>query len=88
MSATLPVLSNGGSTSNCLKDQLNLLGNSILNDLDFKYYSDAEFNIIPALSSLTTKLDISVFHINIRSLNKHYLELANFLSLLTIKFGK
>ena len=87
MSATLPVLSNSDSTSNCLKDQLNLLGNSILNDLDFKYYSDAEFNI-PTLSSLTTELDISVFHINIRSLNKHHLELANFLSLLTIKFGK
>lgn len=86
MSATLPVSSNCGSTSNCLKDQLNSLGNSILNDLDFKYYSDAEFNIIPALSSLTTELDISVFHINIRSLNKHYLELANFLSLLIIKF--
>ena len=63
-----------------------MLGNSILNDLDFKYYSDDEFNIIPALSNSTTELDISEFHINIRSLNKHYLKLANFLSLLKIKF--
>jgi len=74
MSASLPDLSNAGSTvNNCLKDQFNLLGNSILNDLDFKYYSDDEFNILPAISNSTTELDISVFHINIRSLNKHYL---------------
>jgi len=73
MSASLPDLSNAGSTVNCLKDQFNLLGNSILNDLDFKYYSDDEFNMIPALSNSTTELDISVFHINIRSITLSWL---------------
>ena len=51
--------------------------------LDCKYYVEEEFN---AELKNYNDSNFSVFHINIRSLNKHHKELVTYLSLLNFKF--
>jgi len=43
--------------------------NSILKELDFAYCSDDEFN---RMYECESGVELSVFHINIRSLNKNH----------------
>ena len=51
--------------------------------LDCKYYVEEEFN---AELKNYNDSNFSIFHINIRSLNKHHKELVTYLSLLNLKF--
>jgi len=44
--------------------------NEILKQLEFSYSTDTEFNNL--LHNTHNNIELSVFHINIRSLNKHH----------------
>ena len=59
-----------------------ILKSGILNNLNFGYYTEDEFN----RSSISCRSKFSVFHVNIRSLNKNHWQLTNFLSQLRISF--
>ena len=49
---------------------------NIMEQLSFKYYTDDEFNDV--FSNTRNKIKLSIFHLNIRSLNKNYHELLLF----------
>ena len=55
-----------------------------LKQLDFGYYSVDKFN--NRTSRINDKLELSVFHLNIRSLNKNQVELYNLLQSINLKF--
>ena len=55
-----------------------------LNELNFKYSNENEFN--SDISGIHDSVDISVFHLNIHSLNKNSHALFNFLNTLNLKF--
>ena len=57
---------------------------NIMQELSFKFYTDDDFNHTFNNIRSTTKL--SVFHLNIRSLNKNYHELYSFLHSLNVEF--
>ena len=57
---------------------------NIMQELSFKFYTDDDFNHTFNNIRNTTKL--SVFHLNIRSLNKNYHELYSFLHSLNVEF--
>ena len=63
---------------------INLNKNSMLQDLKFGCNSIDEFNDI--CNEVVDNLEISVIHLNIRSLNKNCSELHNFLHLLDLDF--
>ena len=58
--------------------------NEILKQMKFSYCTDTEFN--KQISELGTKVELSVFHANIRSLNKNHRGLCHFLQLLQVDF--
>jgi hypothetical protein len=58
---------------------------TVLKQIGFAYYTDDEFNIKLSNSS-ATRIDLSVFHLNIRSLNKNQEELYSLLYSLDIEF--
>ena len=57
---------------------------NIMEQLSFKYYTDDEFNDV--FNNTHNKIKLSIFHLNIRSLNKNYHELYCFLQSLNIEF--
>jgi len=58
--------------------------NSILQELQFRYSTDDEFNDL--VKKTASSLELSIFHINIRSLNKNHRRLIYFLQSLDITF--
>ena len=56
----------------------------LLQDLKFRYCSTDEFNI--ENQKLLDSIEISMFHLNIRSLNKNCMELYNYLQLIDMAF--
>ena len=64
-----------------LKSNVN---SNIMQDLSFRYYTDDDFN--NSFNNGCNNIKLSVFHINIRSLNKNYHELYSFLLSLNIEF--
>jgi hypothetical protein len=58
---------------------------TVLKQIGFAYYTDDEFNSNLSNSS-ATRIDLSVFHLNIRSLNKNREELYSLLYSLDIEF--
>jgi len=63
----------------------NVANSDILNDLNFAYLTDDEFNNLFPETRINAS-DLSVFHINIRSLNKNFTELYVFLESLNVEF--
>ena len=66
----------------CIDDSLlkylkNLCGSQSLENIDFKYYLKSEFNSLN--ETFKDNIDISVFHINIRSLNANQADLLQLL---------
>ena len=56
----------------------------VLRDLKFSYCNTEKFN--SSLNNITGNIELSVFHINIHSLNKNSAELYNFLQLINLDF--
>ena len=75
------ILSNNSQLSEYIT---NLDNNNILANLNFNYVTDIDFN--RKVSSITKLIDLSVIHLNIRSLNCNHRALSQFLELLIIKF--
>ena len=71
--------------NNILSDYLrNIDCVSLLDELNFGYVTDLEFN--NKVQSLVSRIELSVLHLNIRSLNCNHLALCQFLELLVVKF--
>ena len=62
----------------------NLNKSEILRSLNFKYVTPEEFNDFACRS--TDNVEISVFHLNVRSLNSHHRQLCQLLELLQLEF--
>jgi len=56
----------------------------LLSELDFQYVTESQFNSV--LGSYKNKIELSVFHLNIRSLNSKHRVLCQFLELLHLCF--
>ena len=56
----------------------------ILKQMEFSYATDSEFNKI--VDKNDYKIELSIFHLNIRSLNKNHRDLCHFLQLLNLDF--
>lgn len=58
--------------------------NDILRQLNFSYSTDREFNNL--VHDVNGKIELSLFHMNIRSLNKNHRGLSYFMQLIDIDF--
>ena len=67
-----------------LNDLKNLYNNDVYNNLNFHYFTPDTFNI--KMNSYWLKSDFSLFHLNIRSLNKNGDELCQFLNTINCDF--
>ena len=56
----------------------------VFHNLNFDYYTDIKFNNY--IRNLKRRVEISVFHVNINSLNAHNNDLLSYLECLTLKF--
>jgi len=56
----------------------------LLGELDFQYVTESQFNSV--LGSYKNNIELSVFHLNIRSLNSKHRVLCQFLELLHVSF--
>jgi len=61
-----------------------MCNNSIMKELDFSYSTEDEFNY--CYKQCASLIELSVFHVNIRSLNKNHRKLIHFLQSLDITF--
>ena len=66
-----------------LKDYLDK-NKVLLDELDFQYVTESQFNSV--LGSYKNNIELSVFHLNIRSLNSKHRVLCQFLELLHVSF--
>jgi len=66
---------------NCIT---NITKSEIFKQLDFDYYTVDGFN--NKVNSFSHNIELSIFHLNIRSLNKNEAHLTSFLQLLNVKF--
>ncbi len=68
-----------------LSDYLKQIDNSNkLNELDFSYVTETEFN--NRLQCICNFVELSVLHLNVRSLNRNHRALCQFLEMLSVKF--
>ena len=65
-----------------LNNLTDVFKSGILHNLKFGYYTEDEFNC----SAVPCQIKFSVFHVNIRSLNKNHRQLSDFLFQLKISF--
>jgi hypothetical protein len=54
-----------------------------LNNLKFKYVTEAQFNV--NFEKLLDAVELAVFHLNVRSLNSHHRQLCQFLQLVCVQ---
>jgi len=79
------LLCNKHLTSNGLTDLLKQISkNDDFKSLDCKYYTDAHFNNLS--KSIKPTVELSVYHLNIRSLNASHTKLCQFLQVLDFEF--
>ena len=65
-------------------DIVSTSNNELLKQMEFSYCTDSEFNKL--VDKIENKIELSVFHLNIRSLNKNHSGLCHFLQLLDLDF--
>ncbi len=67
------------------RNYLRMMNSSeLLDNLNFKYVTDSQFNSY--LGNLRNNIELSLFHLNVRSLNSKHRSLCQFLELLEVNF--